>query len=498
MVLVQWSLMGMKLLVNQLTFNGSNLYMHYGLNSDNSTDYTTLVAATVNGTSAISKDATTVGYWIDIDPTNDTYTIHSNGVINNGTSISSSEIGQIGGGNSSWKAFIDLGGSTEDAFLSTVTNDSVNTNVGEIGIGDQDFDFGDGYRIDFVNGVTATKDTFSVAGGHNLTKTFQQIVSTVNPGNNPDGPNGKANLTVAAIIADDELEPFYGDLNDELLHLDISNIRVYDDAGVIVVAGSQGLSYVDNGDTVTIIGLEDGWTFEIHSTTEFNAVQIDAAVGTADFKLGVFSYGETTFGSPVELSYDIIGTDGDGDTVASDIDVTLYPATPTWSGTTGDDVRDGDSGDNILLGDGGNDTFDGLAGNDILSGGIGDDILVGGIGDDILIGGAGNDDLTGGTGNDTFVFTKEALTDTSADTITTGDFTTGDTLDISDVLEGLNVSATEAAVREYLKVETVGGNTTISVDVDGTGAGTNTVDIVTLEGVTIDLDALISGGQIDY
>ena len=113
---------------NQLTFNGQNLYLHYGLNTDSSTDFTTLVAATTNSSAAISKTAAGVGYWIDIDGASNTYTLHANGVINNGTAISSSEIATVGGGNKEWKAFIDLSGTTQDAILTTKAGDSVNTN----------------------------------------------------------------------------------------------------------------------------------------------------------------------------------------------------------------------------------------------------------------------------------------------------------------------------------------------------------------------------------
>ena len=98
---------------------------------------------------------------------------------------------------------------------------------------------------------------------------------------------------------------------------------------------------MDNGDSITINGMQQGWTFEVKSATQFNAVQVDAAAGTSTFKLGVFSYGETSYGSPVDLSYDIVATDRDGDSVTGHIGATLYPAVPTIAGTSGNDILAG-------------------------------------------------------------------------------------------------------------------------------------------------------------
>jgi Ca2+-binding RTX toxin-like protein len=452
---------------NLLTFNGVQLYLYYGA------DQTVLIASTSTTKAGITTANT--GFWIDIDPAADTYTMHSNGVIENGTSISSATIQTVGGGNKEWKAFIDLDGTQEDALLTATSGQSVNTNNGEIGIsGGQSFVLGEGLRIDLVNGLTTSGsgggETYSITGPHNLTNTFGQIVTFVNQGG---AGTQYANVTVSAIIANDFATPFYDDADDTKVNLSVTDISVYDQNGVLT---TTGITLIDNADgSITINGLQANWTFEINSATEFNAVQIDAATGCSEFKLGVFYYGETFAGSPVDLEYAIVGTDGDGDAVSGSIHATLYPdAGATIPGGTGDDTLTGDNALNYLLGDGGNDTLYGLGGDDTLVGDVGNDALYGGDGNDVLLGGPGNDTLAGGAGNDTFVWhlaDKGTTASPATDTVT--DFSAGDVLDLADLLPDSNTA-------NYLSVTQDGTGTTIHVT-DGAG---NDVQTIFLDGYT--------------
>ena len=81
----------------------------------------------------------------------------------------------------------------------------------------------------------------------------------------------------------------------------------------------------------------DGFWYQIETdaTDPFSAVQIDSD-GAGKFKLGFFTYGVDDPGDPIDMSYDIIGTDGDGDQVAGTIDAKLYPDAVTKAGTDGD------------------------------------------------------------------------------------------------------------------------------------------------------------------
>jgi hypothetical protein len=458
---------------NHICFIDSNddeypLYLHYGT-TNNATDYTLLEART-----SPTSGGGVLAYSIDIDPQTDTFTLLTNGIITNKTATTSSSVASIGGGNTNWASFIDIGGTEQDALLTTTSGSTINTSQGNIGIsGGNSFNDTEGYRIDLVNGLTTSgnggSETYSISGLHNTTNSFRQVISW----------GGPANLTLSAIIANDLIGPFYDDADDILVSLTKSNVVVYNQNGFIVSATSNGLNYKDNTDdsnitlgTIVLTGLQQGWTFEINSDTAFNAVQVDGFTGTSEFKLGFFSYGENSYGDPVELSYAITGVDGDGDTVDSALAATLYPVGATKEGDGSANTLDGNDFVDYLLGEAGADTLNGKGGDDILVGGADDDTLDGGNDDDILLGGFGDDALTGGLGNDTF---KWEAGETGTDIIT--DWGTGtNILDLSDLLQG----ETTATLDDFLdfSYNAIPSKTTLTIDVDGSGGGTDQQIIV--------------------
>ena len=127
----------------------------------------------------------------------------------------------------------------------------------------------------------------------------------------------------------------------------------------------------------------------------------------------------------------------------------------------------------------------------IFTGTVGDDTLVGGTGDDTIDGGLGNDILTGGIGADSFKFTS-ALKG-NLDRIT--DFTRStDKLLLDDAifaklaagqLNTSNFASTSetAGALDYLVAKSVGNDTTLFYDADGSGKGV-AMQFVTLVGVT--------------
>jgi Ca2+-binding RTX toxin-like protein len=160
---------------------------------------------------------------------------------------------------------------------------------------------------------------------------------------------------------------------------------------------------------------------EAFTETGFTTLEFSHAGGDT-FKLGGF--GAATFepGAAVELEFDLVLTDGDGDSVviSNGIQVQLSPDNHILqTGTDGADflqVAAGTSG-----------TLLGLAGSDT---------LIGDIGNDLLIGGLGNDTLTGGGGSDTFKWMAgEDGTDTVTDFVA-GFNSGGDRLDLSQLLVG--------------------------------------------------------------
>jgi Ca2+-binding RTX toxin-like protein len=100
-----------------------------------------------------------------------------------------------------------------------------------------------------------------------------------------------------------------------------------------------------------------------------------------------------------------------------------FGATPTITGTSGNDVLTGTPGPDVIMGGDGNDTIDGLGGDDLICGGNGDDTLVGGAGNDGLDGGIGIDTLDGSSGNDylTGGLGDDSLTGGSGEDLITGE-----------------------------------------------------------------------------
>ncbi|WP_028767993.1 VWA domain-containing protein, partial [Shewanella fidelis] len=151
----------------------------------------------------------------------------------------------------------------------------------------------------------------------------------------------------------------------------------------------------------------------------------------------------------------------------------------------GNDTINGDSGNDILFGQGGNDILDGGSGNDILIGGDGNDTIIGGIGRDLIIGGAGNDELYGGeqlspddNQRDFFEWGVSSA-DGSTDTVF-GFNHQIDALDLSDLL----INEENGNLEDFLSFSFSGGDTTITIDADGLGSGTDGVTIV-LDGVDL-------------
>jgi thiamine pyrophosphokinase len=129
-----------------------------------------------------------------------------------------------------------------------------------------------------------------------------------------------------------------------------------------------------------------------------------------------------------------------------------------------------------------------IGGNDILEGGFGNDVIFGQEGNDYISGNGGNDTLYGGTGADVFAF--HSLTD-GIDTVKDFNSLQGDKLDIHDVLTGVDLLT--HSLSEFVTVTANAGNSIVKVDPTGTG---HFQTVAILEGVSVDLDTLISHGNL--
>ena len=117
------------------------------------------------------------------------------------------------------------------------------------------------------------------------------------------------------------------------------------------------------------------------------------------------------------------------------------PTTVTTS--SGSFNRSSQSTQQMIIGTANDDTIQGGSSHDILAGGAGADTLIGNAGNDMLLGGAGNDTLRGGAGNDilsgglgadNFVFEHSGAS--NFDKIVDYSFVEGDTIDLSALLTG--------------------------------------------------------------
>nr|WP_267874905.1 VCBS domain-containing protein [Shewanella psychropiezotolerans] len=144
------------------------------------------------------------------------------------------------------------------------------------------------------------------------------------------------------------------------------------------------------------------------------------------------------------------------------------------------DVSRENDGDDILTGGDGNNILFGQGGDDLLLGGSGNDLLFGGDGTDELVGGRGDDEMHGGADDDTFTWNTDSINGES-DTVLDFD-ALEDVLDLSELLSGETDDAVD--LLDYLSFDVSGGDTIITIDLDGNGGGTDTITIL-LQGTSL-------------
>jgi T1SS-143 domain-containing protein len=198
---------------------------------------------------------------------------------------------------------------------------------------------------------------------------------------------------------------------------------------------------------------------------------------------GSYTYHLTNKSAPVaseNFHYTIVDKDGDSASALMQFNIIKY-AGGTSTGSEGNDT---------MYGIPGNDTMYGNGGDDWLYGNAGDDTLHGGAGNDRLVGGLGNDVLYGGSGADTFVY--QTIND-GVDRIKDFNRGEGDKLDLSALLGGFD-PLTES-INSFVFATQSGGNTTIHVNPNGSGAGGATA-LAVLEGVNVSVSDLFNNGSI--
>jgi len=140
--------------------------------------------------------------------------------------------------------------------------------------------------------------------------------------------------------------------------------------------------------------------------------------------------------------------------------------------------------ENLTAFDGGAINLTGNASNNRLEGNTSANTIDGGAGNDYIMGGGGNDTLIGGAGADTFAWhlaDQGAVGAPALDTINGFAYSSGDVLDLRDLLQGERTSsgvtgsaASNVQISDllnFIDVEVTGGNTVLHISSNGGFAG---------------------------
>jgi len=469
----------------QLFFNNDELFLHFDGDSQH------IKATTATGDLAFTA---VIDAHADVS-----VTVFSGTIISDSEIVTVTDLKGIGGGNVPFKG-LNIGtnndpdsNTTDDVLVSSeimpLGGDAgtVNSSANTLGVGHgEEVSLGEVIRYDLVQGLVIDDTTGSESytfSDYQESFSFRQHFTITGNGKDADFNLRIYNESGAVTAANTSMVEGQGGTGQ--LTLTAAEVIVYNSSDV-----TQSGHVITNSDgSVTVTDIGNGWWFEIASVDTsldpqaFNAIEIEGIETSGDevltsFKLAEFSYGDDTEVDPVTFGLPVTGIDGDGDSVDSQVDITVYPDTKSVVGSDEDDF-----GANQLNGQDGQD--------DYIFGLNGDDELDGQGGNDILLGGQGNDILTGGTGSDTYIWQRGDEGTDAIDTVT--DFThgpNGDTIDLSDLLQ----SESASSLADYLTVTSDGTHTTIMAAIDGLNSGTTTQTIV-LEGVDL-TDASIWGGAL--
>ncbi|UTW13609.1 retention module-containing protein [Marinobacterium rhizophilum] len=445
----------------------------------------------------VRDGADTLVMTITLNPDADTqssdlYTVELHQKIDDGSGVLFDDFSDTAAGLNQWVGVDGDGGDimddTNDSqdLLVTAPGSTVNTDSDDIGVGGgQALNPDDILRLDFVtdlrrDGADDEKDpTGFIYDDHYAVNNFSVTLIQV---------QGNANQ-VAALgfkILDFDDTGNKKDLagNSTPLALMLASVVVTAADGVTVL--TLGVDYFTSmsGDILYVSGVKAGQSISFMGASDFEAVEIENVSGQTNpdggtfsgnaFALGAFGFDTALAGSDVSMAFDIAMADGDGDTVASTIDLTVKPVNGAVTGTSGDDAL------------GGADT------------------------DDELIGGAGNDILTGNGGSDIFVWNdgdEGTQAAPAVDTVTDFSIAEGDVLNLADLLQGEHDGSGVDAdnLDQFLSFAWDGANTTVSIAHDALNSADVTQKIV-LQGVDLTaggtlndqqiIDALVAGNNL--
>jgi hypothetical protein len=327
---------------SHLTSGGTSHHITYWLSADGQT-----LEGRVDATSATTG---TLVFTVHIDQSTSQYDYTQYGHIDNGGDTVFGDLTSTNAGNVLYRGIGANDAATHiDVLLSgtstTNVSGTVNTDSTAIGVSNQSMDAGETLRMDFVSNLTsnAAHTTGFDFTAHATTKGFIGLIpqvqgaqsntvsftvyalnSTVTGSGAPDSnPLGAPAFSDSTIV---QVTSVYAQdyLTGTTATLDISGLAV----GSTTAVGTFGVTVTKNADgSVTFNGIQEGDHYGVNTTANFNALAVHDVSGS--FDIGVFSLSSTSETVPVNLSYDLQVTDGDGDytTVPGAINIALGTGT---------------------------------------------------------------------------------------------------------------------------------------------------------------------------
>ena len=339
--------------VDPITTGGDNIYLAgYGTN--------TLTAFIESGATAgyQADEDTAVAFTVSLDTgtgngDDATYTIDFDVALDNGAGVSFENFDDADAGNQNYVGIgADNTNLSVDLLLSSSgaggADETVNTDSNSIGVQNNSVDNGQTVRIDFVSdlasgGAGPTGFDFTghigtqgflgtiaqVQGSQPQTVAFKVFAldTTFTQAGAPDRSPGNGFSDASTVTITEATVIGYLGGESTPVTVDISAVAV----GVVTPV-AYGITVMKNADgSVTFSGVQEGDQYGVGTGSNFNAIAVQSQpVGTNgstqdSFDLGVFSLESIETGDPIDLSFDVLATDEDGDTSTGTIDVTLVP-----------------------------------------------------------------------------------------------------------------------------------------------------------------------------
>ncbi|WP_210242356.1 DUF5801 repeats-in-toxin domain-containing protein, partial [Mesorhizobium sp. B2-3-14] len=435
---------------------------------------------------------------ITLNPATASYSVEMNGTVDSITTVDFNGGGyDFVGGNGAWAGFNTAANDDSKDLLLTpiesgVSSGTLNTNANEGGVsGGNSVGSGEKMRLDFVVDLTGNPPNGSYSSPS--THLFEGHYTTNGASAKFTGISSQSAARFAAFDDPDGNVKVGDGLQDSVTAVALSyngetKLVTFAEISTTTTNVTVGghvftVHFVDGAAPGTqyeaVVGsILQNTSIATYTANGYNSLEIGYESGDT-FKLGDFGAAAST-NSPVSFDLPVSVVDGDNDTAAGTIGITLSPTGQTIQNHSSDLAGDSHLYTSTLaaphiIGSDFNDTLNGDSGNNVLYGGAGNDTINGNAGNDLLIGGAGQDTMTGGTGADTFKLDGLDIKDLIADY----SGAQGDKIDLSSLFE----TGPGANIGDFVKYDSA--SHTLSVDANGTTGGANFVDVAVLQNAPV-------------